>query len=252
LRIEESRSMVHRGRHIKGLRIAGIMLVALMMILTFNNSGQATEGFDVTNENARLSYSAGYRIGIDFRKQEVDIDPQMILQGAIDAIQGWDTLMTPQEMRKTMTELQKKMTAARMEKENRAALENSSKGDAFLRENSKKKGVTTLPSGLQYEVIMEGEGDLPVATDTVTVHYRGTLIDGTEFDSSYGRNKPATFALNRVIKGWTEGLQLMKPGAQYRFFIPPDLAYGNRGAGSEIGPNSTLVFEVELLSVKGK
>jgi FKBP-type peptidyl-prolyl cis-trans isomerase FklB len=128
--------------------------------------------------------------------------------------------------------------------------ENKKEGEAFLAANGKKPGVKTLPSGLQYTVIKEGTGKQPSATDTVTVHYKGTLINGTEFDSSYKRGKPASFPLNGVIKGWTEGVQLMKEGAKYRFFIPPHLAYDQGGAGPMIGPNSTLIFEVELLSVQ--
>ena len=131
----------------------------------------------------------------------------------------------------------------------KAAQDNLARGKAFLEENAKKEGVKTLPSGLQYRVIQEGSGATPGATDTVTVNYRGTLIDGTEFDSSYSRGKPATFRADRVIRGWTEALQMMKEGAKWELFIPPDLAYGERGAGGKIGPNSTLVFEVELVSV---
>ncbi len=127
---------------------------------------------------------------------------------------------------------------------------NQKEGEAFLAANAKKPGVKTLPSGLQYLVLKEGTGKQPSATDLVTVHYSGTLINGTEFDSSYRRGQPATFPLNQVIKGWTEGVQLMKEGAKYRFFIPPQLAYGARGAGGVIGPNATLIFDVELLSVQ--
>ena len=130
------------------------------------------------------------------------------------------------------------------------AEKNQKEGEAFLAANGKKPGVKTLPSGLQYAVIKEGTGRQPVATDTVTVHYKGTLINGTEFDSSYQRGQAASFPLNQVIKGWTEGVQLMKEGAKYRFFIPPQLAYGARGAGGLIGPNATLIFEVELISVQ--
>jgi|PlaIllAssembly_1097288.scaffolds.fasta_scaffold1101311_1 FKBP-type peptidyl-prolyl cis-trans isomerase FklB len=130
------------------------------------------------------------------------------------------------------------------------AEKNQKEGEAFLAANGKKPGVKTLPSGLQYAVIKEGTGRQPAATDTVTVHYKGTLINGTEFDSSYRRGQSASFPLNQVIKGWTEGVQLMKEGATYRFFIPPQLAYGARGAGGLIGPNETLIFEVELLSIQ--
>ncbi len=127
---------------------------------------------------------------------------------------------------------------------------NQKEGEAFLADNARKPGVKTLPSGLQYLVIKEGTGKKPAATDSVTVHYKGTLINGTEFDSSYRRGQPATFPLNQVIKGWTEGVQLMKEGATYRFFIPPQLGYGARGAGGVIGPNATLIFDIELLSVQ--
>jgi FKBP-type peptidyl-prolyl cis-trans isomerase len=129
------------------------------------------------------------------------------------------------------------------------AQDNSAEGQAFLAENAQKEGVVTTPSGLQYQVMSEGEGDSPQATDMVRVHYKGTLINGTEFDSSYKRGQPAEFGLNQVIKGWTEGVQLMKVGATYRFFIPPELAYGSRGAGAVIGPDCTLIFEVELLDI---
>jgi len=126
--------------------------------------------------------------------------------------------------------------------------ENQAAGEAFLAENATKENIVTTASGLQYEILTEGEGPSPSATTNVTVHYRGTTLDGKEFDSSYSRNAPATFPLNHVIAGWTEGLQLMNVGAKYRFFIPSELAYGQRGAGADIGPNSTLIFEVELLS----
>ena len=129
-----------------------------------------------------------------------------------------------------------------------SAEENKVAGEAFLAENTQNENITTTESGLQYEVLVEGEGPSPTATTSVTVHYRGTTLDGTEFDSSYSRNAPATFPLNRVIAGWTEGLQLMNAGAKYRFFIPSELAYGQRGAGGDIGPNATLIFEVELLN----
>jgi FKBP-type peptidyl-prolyl cis-trans isomerase len=158
--------------------------------------------------------------------------------------------MTPEEMRQALTELKQQAAAAAKQQREEQAGKNLEEGKAFLAENARKEGVRTLPSGLQYQVLSQGEGDPPAATDTVTVHYRGTLVDGSEFDSSYGRGEPATFPLDRVIRGWTEGLRLMRPGAKYRLFVPPELAYGERGGGPKIGPNSTLVFEVELLSVQ--
>jgi FKBP-type peptidyl-prolyl cis-trans isomerase len=158
--------------------------------------------------------------------------------------------MTPEEMRQALTELKQQAAAAAKQQREEQAGKNLEEGKAFLAENAEKEGVKTLPSGLQYQVLSQGQGDQPAATDTVTVHYRGTLVDGSEFDSSYGRGEPATFPLDRVIRGWTEGLQLMRPGAKYRLFVPPELAYGERGEGPKIGPNHTLVFEVELLSVQ--
>jgi FKBP-type peptidyl-prolyl cis-trans isomerase FklB len=211
----------------------------------------AADRIDPADEKARTSYSVGYQVGSDFRRQGIDIDPDLVLQGALDALSGDDSRMTAEEMRKALTDLQKKVTQASLEKEKQADLETLADGEAFLKENGKREGVRTLPSGLQYKVITVGEGAPPRAEDTVTVHYRGTLIDGAEFDSSYKRNKPATFKLNQVIKGWTEGLQLMNPGAKYMLFIPPDLAYEEVGAGKIIKPYSTLIFEVELLSVEG-
>jgi FKBP-type peptidyl-prolyl cis-trans isomerase len=153
-------------------------------------------------------------------------------------------------MRQALTALEQQAAAVAKQQREEQAAKNLAEAKAFLAENASEEGVKTLPSGLQYQVLSEGEGDPPAAADTVTVHYRGTLIDGSEFDSSYGRGEPATFPLDRVIPGWTEGLQLMRPGARYRLFLPPELAYGERGGGPKIGPNSALVFEVELLSVE--
>ena len=189
-------------------------------------------------------------MGGDFRRQGLEIDPEMVVKGVLDALAGSDPLMTPEEMQQTLTEMKQQAAAAAKQQREEQARKNLAEGKAFLAANAKKEGVVTLPSGLQYQVLSEGEGDPAAATDTVTVHYRGTLIDGSEFDSSYGRGQPATFPLDRVIPGWTEGLQLMRPGAKYRLFVPPELAYGERGGGQKIGPNSTLVFEVELLSIQ--
>ena len=174
----------------------------------------------------------------------------MLVKGIQDAVSGTEPLMTTEEMRATMVELRNKIIAAQQEEMKKKSQKNLEEGKAFLAENAKKDGVTTLPSGLQYKVIKEGTGKTPKANDSVTVQYRGTLIDGTEFDSSFKRNKPASFPVNRVIRGWTEALQMMNEGAKWQLFIPPDLAYGERGAGALIGPNSTLIFEVELLSVE--
>jgi FKBP-type peptidyl-prolyl cis-trans isomerase FklB len=224
--------------------LAVLTSLALVPVATF-----AGEGFSPKDDQDIVSYSIGYQVGGDFRRQGIEIDPASLVRGVQDALAGAEPGMTPQEMHATLRDLQQKI-ADDQEKQRKAALrQNLDAGRAFMEVNASKPGVTTLPSGLQYQVIEEGEGASPKITDTVTVHYRGTLIDGAEFDSSYRRGQPATFQLNRVIKGWTEGVQLMKPGAKYTFFVPPDLAYGERGGGAKIPPNSTLIFEVELQKV---
>jgi FKBP-type peptidyl-prolyl cis-trans isomerase FklB len=210
----------------------------------------AAGDLDLKDEKVRTSYSIGYQVGGDFKRQGMEINPKTLVRGIQDALKDAEPVMTEEEMNQTLVDLQKRVTIAKEENKMIQAERNLAEGEAFLAANVEKQGVTALPSGLQYQVIAEGEGNPPKATETVTVHYRGTLINGTEFDSSYSRNQPATFALNRVITGWTEGLQLMKPGAKYKLFLPPDLAYGERGAGAKIGPNSTLIFEVELIEVK--
>jgi len=158
-------------------------------------------------------------------------------------------LLNDMEARNTLNEFSKKMETQRREKAKVIAEKSKKDGEAFLAENTKKEGVKTLPSGLQYKVISQGDGDMPKATDMVSVNYRGTLLDGKEFDSSYKRNQPANFSLNQVIKGWTEALQMMKTGSKWQLFVPSDLAYGEAGRGREIDPNSTLIFDVELLSI---
>ncbi len=224
-----------------------VMAFLCTVVLAFGCTSE--KGPRLKDENDRVNYSLGHQIGGDFKQQGVEIRPELVVKGIQDALSGAEPLMTREEMDKTLMELKKKIVTAQREELRHAAEENLAKGKEFLAENAKKEGVKTLPSGLQYKIIQEGSGASPKATDTVTVHYRGTLIDGTEFDSSYSRGKPATFRVDRVIRGWTEALQMMKEGAKWELFIPPELAYGDRGAGPRIGPSSTLVFEVELLSV---
>lgn len=209
----------------------------------------AAERPELVTDNDRINYSVGYQIGGDFSRQQVELSPQALVQGIEDALQGVQPLMSPGEMRTTLVALKRRIVALQREQATQEAARNLEASQAFLTGNSSKPGVTTLPSGLQYRVVTPGSGETPGPTDTVTVHYRGTLIDGTEFDSSYSRNKPASFGVNRVIPGWTEALQLMQPGARWELFIPPELGYGERGAGS-ITANSALVFEVELISVE--
>jgi FKBP-type peptidyl-prolyl cis-trans isomerase FklB len=198
----------------------------------------------------RVSYGIGLNIGKDFKEQNINVDPDLLAQGIRDAMAGGPVLLTEEEMQKAMMEFQQEMMAAQEKRMAEATQKNLQEGEAFLAENAKKEGVTVLPSGLQYRVIEAGKGKTPTAKNTVTVHYRGRLIDGTEFDSSHERGEPATFPVAGVIPGWTEALQLMQEGAKWELFIPPSLAYGERGAGQVIGPNAVLVFEVELLKVQ--
>jgi FKBP-type peptidyl-prolyl cis-trans isomerase FklB len=198
----------------------------------------------------KVSYSMGLNLGNSLMKQPFEIDIDIFMKGFTDAVKKRKPLMTDQEMRETEMAFQKEMGEKQAQMMKIAGEKNKKEGETFLAENKKKEGVKVLPSGLQYKVIKEGTGSVPKATDTVTVNYQGTLIDGTEFDSSYKRGQPATFQVNGVIKGWTEALQLMKAGSKWQLFVPSDLAYGDRGAGPQIGPNAVLIFEVELLSVK--
>ena len=207
-------------------------------------------GAEIKNPKERLSYSMGADIGNKLKKQAIDIEPDLFARGLKDAFSGSKLLLTEQEIQDAIMALQKEMVAKQAERSKALAEKNKKEGEAYLAENKKKEGVTTLPSGLQYKVIKEGAGKTPKDTDTVVTNYRGALIDGTEFDSSYKRGEPATFPVKGVIAGWTEALQLMKEGAKWQLFIPSNLAYGERGAGGVIGPNATLIFEVELISVK--
>ena len=210
----------------------------------------AQEGGALKDEKDKVSYSIGLDIGNTFKKQNMDINPEVLMSGLRDAMTGKKPLLTEEQVKETMTAYSKSMMEKQASQAKEAGAKNAAAGEKFLAENKTKEGVKTTASGLQYKVIKEGSGASPKETDTAVVNYRGTLLNGTEFDSSYKRNEPASFPVNRVIKGWTEGLQLMKPGAKYQFFIPASLAYGERGAGQDIGPNETLTFEVELLEVK--
>jgi FKBP-type peptidyl-prolyl cis-trans isomerase FklB len=197
------------------------------------------------DQKDKVSYSIGMNIGFNLSRQKVDINPDILAAGIKDAMVGKPQL-TPDQVKEIMAQFEKDME----QKQKQAGDKNKTEGAKFLEENKKKPGVKTTASGLEYKSIKEGTGAQPKPTDTVTVNYRGTLIDGTEFDSSYKRGQPATFPLNGVIKGWTEALQLMKAGSKYQLVVPSELAYGERSVSPEIGPNATLIFEVELLDVK--
>ena len=201
----------------------------------------------------KSSYAIGMNIGKNLKRDSVEVDPAILLRGLKDALAGNKLLLTDEEAKAALTALQTEVRAKEEAKTKAAAVENKKAGEAFLAANKTKEGVVTLPSGLEYKIIKEGTGPKPAAEDTVLCHYRGTLVDNTEFDSSYKRGEPLKIPVGGVIKGWTEAIQLMPVGSKWQLFIPSDLAYGERGApGSPIGPNSTLVFEVELISIEPK
>jgi FKBP-type peptidyl-prolyl cis-trans isomerase FklB len=200
----------------------------------------------------KVSYALGMNLGTNLHRDSIDIDTAIFLRALKDTLAGGKTLLTESEVRTALMQLQTEVRSKQMEKMKLAGEANKKDGDAFLVANKTKEGVVTLPSGLEYKVLTQGTGPKPAATDTVVCNYRGTLINGTEFDSSYKRGQPATFPVSGVIKGWTEALQLMPVGSKWQLFLPAELAYGERGPSPEIGPNSTLVFEVELVSIQAK
>lgn len=204
----------------------------------------------LSSQQDKLSYSFGQNIGNSLKQQKIELNLDLLMKGIQDAIADKKSLLTPEEMANVLKEFQKERFAKLAEERKALAETNLKEEETFLTANKAKEGVITLPSGLQYKVITQGTGKTPKATDQVTTHYRGTLIDGTEFDSSYKRGKPATFAVNQVIPGWTEALQLMKEGDKWQLFVPAKLGYGDRGVpGGKIGPNATLIFDIELISV---
>jgi FKBP-type peptidyl-prolyl cis-trans isomerase FklB len=221
-----------------------LILIVSASLLTFPLFGQEKSP-QLKDQKDKVSYAIGMQIGFNLARQKVDINPDILNAGIKDAIAGKPQL-TPDQVKDIMAQFEKDME----QKQKQLGEKNKTDGAKFLEENKKKPDVKTTASGLQYKVEKEGAGSQPKATDMVTVNYRGTLIDGTEFDSSYKRGQPATFPVNGVIKGWTEALQLMKKGAKYQLFIPSNLAYGERAMGPDIGSNSTLIFEVELVDVK--
>jgi len=209
----------------------------------------AEEAASLKTQKDKISYLIGRDAGSNLKKQSIDVDPDIFMRGFRDELSGNKSSLSDDETRETMAAFKEEMMKKHQEELKKVTEKNKKEGEAFLAENKKKEGVVTLPSGLQYKVIKEGDGQIPKGTDKVTVNYRGSLLDGTEFDSSYKRNEPATFPVKGVIPGWQEALQLMKTGSKWQLFVPAGLAYGERGAGNVIGPSSTLIFEVELLSI---
>ncbi len=201
------------------------------------------------DEKSRVSYAIGMMLGHNWQQQGLEVDPEIAARAIKDIQSGGATLLSQTEMQETLTAFQKEFKVKQQKIQEEKAIKNKAEGADFLAANKAKPGVVTLPVGLQYTVLTEGSGAMPQADNVVSVHYRGTLLDGTEFDSSYKRGQPAQFPVNGVIRGWTEALQLMKTGSKWKLFIPSELAYGENGQRS-IPPNSVLIFEVELLSVQ--
>lgn len=203
----------------------------------------------LSSEKEKVSYAIGNSIGNNFKSQGIDVEPSIVAQAITDVLSDGALALTEEQMEEVMMNFQKNMQAKAKIQQAQAGESNRIAGKAFLEANKKNEGVVALPSGLQYQIIREGSGAKPKLTDTVTTHYHGTLIDGKVFDSSVKRGQPASFPVNGVISGWTEALQLMTVGSKWKLFIPSELAYGERGAGADIGPGTALVFEVELLSI---
>jgi FKBP-type peptidyl-prolyl cis-trans isomerase FklB len=242
-------SIYTSNKKLKGVEMRLFLTVMLFVGLTAGYVF-AGEQIEIKNQKDKLSYSLGVDIGEMFKNQSIDVNSDLFVRGLKDVLSGNKLLLADQEIKETMDSFQKERVAKHKELNKEASETNKKAGDAFLAENKQKPGVVTMPSGLQYIVIKKGTGRVPKITDTVVTNYRGTLVDGTEFDSSYKRGQPATFPVKSVIPGWTEALQLMKEGAKWQLFLPAELAYGERGAGNIIGPNSTLIFDIELISVK--
>jgi len=216
-------------------------------LLAMPSLARADDAFK--DDKDKVSYSMGVDMGRNLQKQGIDVDPDVLVEGLKDGMAGGPLKMTDEEMQATMTAFIQVMKDKMATKQKEQGTDNKAKGEAYLEENKKKDGWITTPSGLQYKVITTGTGDKPKATDTVVTQYRGTTIDGTEFDSSYKRNEPAEFPVNEVIPGWTEALQMMPVGSKWQLAIPASLAYGEN-APPQIGPNSVLLFDIELLGIK--
>ena len=219
-------------------------------LLAWNASAQDAPAA-LKTQKEKLSYAIGMEMGKGVKSQGLDVDPSLISQGLKDAIAGGKSLMTDDELKTVIGGLQTEIKQKQMQAMEAASADNKKQGDAYLAENGKKEGVVVLPSGLQYKVITAGKGRKPAETDTVMCNYKGTFTDGTEFDSSPEGGKPVPFEIKSVIPGFKEALQLMPVGSKWQIVVPPGLGYGDHGAGNVIGPNATLIFEVELVSIQG-
>jgi len=243
-------TLIYRRSPVIGLKkMVALSVFALVLCPAWNGANADETKKAVTTEDEKISYSLGYNIGQNL-KRDFDVNVASFFQGFKESQGEGEPTLTQEEMKEAMAVFQNKMREKQMAQMKVAAQDNKAKGEAYLVANKGKEGVVILESGLQYRVITSGDGAIPKASDTVECHYKGTTIDGKEFDSSYKRGKPASFQVGGVIKGWTEALQLMKVGSKWKLFIPSELAYGDRGAGKAIAPGSTLLFDVELLSIK--
>ena len=232
------------------LRLCSVMFLLLFVFGCAAEEVKVVPEIKLDTPKSRISYTIGVNIGHDFTAQKMDVDADVLLLGLKDSMGGKELRLTEEEMVAEIQSFQQEMQTKMAAEMEAMVAKNKAEGEAFLAENAKQEGVVVTESGLQYKILEPGEGDSPGADDVATVHYRGTLIDGSQFDSSYDRGQPATFPVGGVIPGWTEALQLMKPGAKWQLVIPSELAYGERGAGQDIGPNATLLFDVELISVE--
>jgi FKBP-type peptidyl-prolyl cis-trans isomerase FklB len=240
------------------MRTAAIALAGLLTaVLALPAAAQEAKAPPAAPEplkdpQAQIGYAIGLNLGAGLKRESVTVDPDMVARGVRDGMSGGPALMTEDQARAALGQMQADVKARREEKARHAAETNKAEGAAFLKANAAKPGVTTLPGGLQYEILTAGTGPKPKASDVVLCNYRGTLLDGTEFDSSYKRGAPDAFPVAGVIKGWTLALEHMPVGSKWRLVVPSDLAYGEKGAGDDIGPNAVLIFEVELLAIQPK
>ena len=237
-----------KPKTVYGLMMSLTMLF-VMVLLPVRVSGE--ESPLLKNEKDRTNYSIGVGVARNFQRQQIDIDAELVVKGMRDALSGGKLLMTEDELNKTLSAFQADMRQKQEKLWLAATEENKKAGDAFLAENRKKEGVVVLPSGLQYKILKAGDGKKPTETDTIALRYRGTLVDGTEFDSSDRSGQPSvTLEMKQLFAGCREALKLMPVGSKWQLFIPPELAYGTRGSGTAVGPNATLIFEMELLAIK--
>jgi UDP-GlcNAc:undecaprenyl-phosphate/decaprenyl-phosphate GlcNAc-1-phosphate transferase len=242
----ESTIVVHGGGEMKLTWLVGLGLGLLALPVS------AQERPTLKTDKDKVSYAVGLEFARSIKGQGIEVDSNLVVMGLKDALSGGKPLMSEEDLRTTMLAIQEEVKQKQMQAMTKAAEENKKAGDTFLAENAKKEGVVTLPSGLQYKILKAGEGKKPAESDTVACNYRGTFIDGAEFDSSYGTGKPANFGLKGVIPGFGEALKLMSVGSKWQIFVPSKLAYGERGANNVIGPNTALIFEIELVSIQDK